>query len=80
MFFSQVTQILLIEMIDYTLKDGAQEYKPTFTVHGFQYVKLENWPEEIKTENFTSVAVYSDLKRAGWTGDIRTITMCPGIQ
>lgn len=53
------------QRIDYTLMDGEQEYKPTFTVHGFQYVKLENWPEEVKAEKFKSLAVYSDLKTTG---------------
>lgn len=36
------------QMIDYTLKDGTQEYKPLFALFGFQYVKLENWTEKIK--------------------------------
>ena len=53
------------QTIQYTLKDGAQTYKPQASVHGFQYVKLENWPEEVRSENFTAIAVYSDLKQAG---------------
>lgn len=51
--------------IKYILKDGIQTYKPNFTAHGFQYVKIENWPEEVKVENFTSIAIYSDMEQLG---------------
>lgn len=36
-------------------------YKPRFTVMGFRYVLLRNWPEEVRPENFTAIAVYSDM-------------------
>jgi len=51
--------------IEYVLKDGEQRYKPSFTAHGFRYVKLENWPEPIKPENFTSIAIYSAMEQIG---------------
>ncbi len=51
--------------IEYILKDGTQTFKPHFTAHGFQYVKVENWPEEVKSENFASIAVYSDMDQIG---------------
>ncbi len=54
-----------LQINKYTLKDGAQTYKPTFTMSGFQYVKLVNWPETIKSENFSAIAVYSDVKPNG---------------
>lgn len=53
------------QVLNYTLKDGEQEYKPVFTICGFQYVKLENWPEEVKPENFEAIAVYSDIHVTG---------------
>ena len=53
------------QTVSYILKDGTQTYKPMASVHGFQYVKLTNWPEEVKKENFTAIAVYSDLKQTG---------------
>lgn len=40
-------------------------YKPFFTFQGFRYIRLTNWPEEVKAENFTAVAVYSEMKRTG---------------
>lgn len=49
----------------YTLKEGTQTYIPYFLSSGFQYCKVENWPEEVKAENFTSVAVYSRLPIVG---------------
>lgn len=53
------------QRLDYTLKEGTQTYKSAFLISGYQYVKLENWPEEVKPENFKSIAIYSDLKTAG---------------
>lgn len=41
--------------------DNREYYKPKFSIQGFQYVKLENWPEEVEEEHFTAIAVYSDL-------------------
>lgn len=41
-------------------------YKPHFTFQGFRYIRLENWPEEIKAENFMALAVHSDMKRTGY--------------
>ena len=53
------------QTVQYTLRNGTQTYKPQASVHGFQYVKLENWPEQVKAENFTAIAVYSDLRQVG---------------
>lgn len=53
------------QRIEYTLKDGTQTYQPTFTAHGFRYVKLIGWPEEVLPENFRAIAVYSDMEQTG---------------
>ncbi|MCR4673727.1 MAG: glycoside hydrolase family 78 protein [Lachnospiraceae bacterium] len=43
--------------------DGIEHiYKPRFSVMGFRYVLLLDWPDEIKAENFTAIAVYSDME------------------
>lgn len=49
----------------YTLKDGPQEYRSQFLISGYRYVLLQNWPEEVKAENFRSIAVYSALTFTG---------------
>lgn len=41
--------------------DQRETYQPRFTVQGFQYVKLENWPEPVVPEHFEAIAVYSDM-------------------
>ena len=51
--------------IHYTLKDGHQSFQPCFTLHGFRYVWLENWPTAVQAKDFTALAVYSDLKPVG---------------
>jgi alpha-L-rhamnosidase len=50
----------------YILKGGAEEtFEPHFTFQGFRYIKVEGYPGELKTENFTAIALYSDMKPTG---------------
>ena len=54
-----------LQQIAYTCKEGGNEYKTTFAVFGFQYAEVET-DLELKPENVTAIAVYSDLEQAGW--------------
>ena len=49
----------------YICKDGKQSFKPTLTFYGYRYIRLDQYPCEVKAENFTSIAVYSDMERIG---------------
>lgn len=50
----------------YILKgDGEEEFEPHFTWHGFQFIRLEGYPGKIKPENFTAIALYSDMTPTG---------------
>lgn len=40
-------------------------YKTTFAIFGFRYVLVET-KIPFKAENFTAIAVYSDMERTGW--------------
>lgn len=47
--------------------DGEEHiYKSALTFFGFRYIRLENWPEEVKKENFTAIVVHSDIRRTGY--------------
>lgn len=47
--------------------DGEEHiYKSALTFFGFRYIRLENWPDEIKKENFTAAVVHSDIRRTGY--------------
>ncbi len=51
---------------EYILKGGEEEsFEPHFTFQGFRYIKIEGFPTDIKAENFTAVALYSDMKKTG---------------
>ena len=52
--------------IVYTAKEGKQTYKAKYTFFGFRYIKLIDWPEEIKPENFRAIVMHSDMKRTGY--------------
>lgn len=50
----------------YILKGGGREtFEPHFTFHGFRYVKVTGYPAPLKSENFTAIALYSDVKPTG---------------
>ena len=53
-----------LQQIDYTCAEGTNEYKTTFAVFGFQYVLIET-DVPFAPEDFTAIAVYSDLERTG---------------
>jgi alpha-L-rhamnosidase len=45
--------------------EGEEWFEPHFTFFGFRYIKIEGYPGEIKPENFTAVALYSDMQPTG---------------
>ncbi len=50
----------------YVLKDDKEEtFEPHFTWHGFRYIKVEGLHDALKPENFTAVALYSDMQPTG---------------
>ncbi len=52
--------------VRYTLKGDAEEvYTPHFTFHGFRYVKVEGFPGMPRSEQFTGLALYSDMPETG---------------
>ncbi len=54
-----------LQQVDYTCAEGRNDYKTTFAVFGFQYVLVET-EVPFRPEDFTAIAVYSDLERTGW--------------
>ena len=51
--------------IHYSCKDGLQTWHPHLTFFGFRYIKLAQFPGEVKPEQFQAVVVYSNIKRTG---------------
>jgi alpha-L-rhamnosidase len=50
----------------YILKGGGEEtFEPEFTWQGFRYIKIEGYPGDLKPENFTAIALYSDMAPTG---------------
>ena len=52
--------------IVYTAKEGTQTYKAKYTFYGFRYIKLTDWPEEVRADNFRAIVMHSDMKRTGY--------------
>ena len=50
----------------YILKgDGIENFEPRFTFQGFRYVKVEGFPGELKPENISAIALYSNMEPTG---------------
>ncbi len=46
--------------------DGEETFEPQFTWQGFRYIKVEGYPPgDLKAENFTAIALYSDMTPTG---------------
>lgn len=55
------TRVTPLQQVEYFCKDGLNEYKTKFAIFGFQYVLIES-DVEWKKEDFTAIAVYSDME------------------
>ena len=53
-----------LQQIDYTCGEGLNTYKTTFAVFGFRYALIET-DVPFSPEDFTAIAVCSDLERTG---------------
>ncbi|MGN6395292.1 MAG: family 78 glycoside hydrolase catalytic domain [Mucilaginibacter sp.] len=50
----------------YILKGGEQEtFEPQFTWQGFRFIKVEGYPGAINPDDFTAIALYSDMTPTG---------------
>lgn len=58
---STKNRITPLQEVRYTCRDGLNQYKTTFSIFGFQYVLVES-DIDIRPEDFTAVAVYSDME------------------
>ncbi|MBQ7599504.1 MAG: family 78 glycoside hydrolase catalytic domain [Clostridia bacterium] len=61
-----------LQLVRYTCAAGRNEYKTKFSVFGFRYVLVES-DAGFSTDDFTAVAVYSDLERTGWFESSNTL-------
>ena len=53
-----------LQKIEYTCREGLNEYKTKFAVFGFRYAEVET-DVQLDPENIRSIAVYSDLEKTG---------------
>jgi len=45
--------------------EGEETFEPQFTWQGFRYIKVDGYPGDLKPENFTAIALYSDMEPTG---------------
>lgn len=54
-----------LQKIEYTCKEGVNEYKTRFAIFGFQFAEIET-NIDIYADDFTALAVYSDMEEVGF--------------
>ncbi|GAB2826011.1 glycoside hydrolase family 78 protein [Actinocorallia aurea] len=51
----------------YTLRGGGvEEWEPRFTLHGFRYAEVADWPGELAEDSVEALVCHTDLRRTGW--------------
>lgn len=45
--------------------EGVELFEPHFTFHGFQFIKVEGYNNDLNPDDFTAVALYSDMNPTG---------------
>jgi alpha-L-rhamnosidase len=55
------------EQTDYYVASGedGEIFEPTFTFHGFRYVRLSGYNSELLPKNISAIVLYSDMKQTG---------------
>lgn len=53
-----------LQQIQYTCREGLNDYKTTFAVFGFRYAEVDT-DLALKPEDVTAIAVYSDIPQTG---------------
>ena len=64
-FYTENLRAAKAEAVYVLRGEGEETFEPHFTFFGFRYIKIEGFPGEIKPENFTAVALYSDMQPTG---------------
>lgn len=56
------------EQTDYYVASGEEGeiFEPTFTFHGFRYVRLSGYDAELLPEDISAIVLYSDMKQTGY--------------
>ncbi|MGI8384256.1 family 78 glycoside hydrolase catalytic domain [Robertmurraya sp. P23] len=55
------------EQTDYYVASGeyGEVFEPTFTFHGFRYVRLSGYHSELLLDDITAIVLFSDMKQTG---------------
>lgn len=64
-FFNNVLGVNKEQTEIYITKEGSQTYRPSFTYHGFRYVKVTGWPGEPDKNDFTVYVLSSEMEEIG---------------
>jgi alpha-L-rhamnosidase len=56
------------EQTDYYIASGVEGeiFEPTFTFHGFRFVRLSGYNSELLAEDILAIVLYSDMKQTGY--------------
>ncbi len=60
----EISQLRIRQEISYTCKEGKNTFKPTKSVFGFRYIKIET-DIDLTDAEFEAIAVYSDMEFLG---------------
>lgn len=52
--------------LKYVLNGENDEYHARYTFFGFRYIRIDEYPGEVKLDNFKALVMHTDMKRTGY--------------
>ncbi|MBQ7372678.1 MAG: family 78 glycoside hydrolase catalytic domain [Blautia sp.] len=65
-YFDSILNVNKDQTDIYVTKDGYQTYRPSFTYHGFRYVRISGWPGRISLDQFKVYVLASEMEDLGY--------------
>ena len=64
-YFNSILNTNKEQTVFFTAKAGRQTYRPSFTYHGFRYVRITGWPGMPAASDFRIFALTSEMENIG---------------
>ncbi|MBO7710950.1 MAG: family 78 glycoside hydrolase catalytic domain [Lachnospiraceae bacterium] len=65
-FYNNILNVNKEQTDWYVTREGTQTYRPSFTYHGFRYVKISGWPGEMDVDQFRVWTFASEMDDTGF--------------
>lgn len=65
-YFNNILNVNKEQTVIYITKDGFQTFRPSFSYHGFRFVRIKGWPGQISLNHFKIYVLSSEMDDLGF--------------